>query len=79
MADTITVTFGEEQFSPHKYHTFRVGPFSMTTEVKFGETAETALIRVTKILKEHSDKMMKAQMHKYFQHLEMLTNAKPKA
>ena len=40
--DILTVTWGKELFSPRQFHTFEVGPFSMTVAVKPGQTRSDA-------------------------------------
>lgn len=44
--DLITVTWGEEKFSPVQYHSFAVGPFSITSKLLPGETYEMAYTRL---------------------------------
>jgi hypothetical protein len=44
--ETVTVTWGEEAFSPVQYQSFRVGPFSMTGKVRPGESATDASKRL---------------------------------
>lgn len=46
MADTITVTWGEENFMPYAYNGYRVGPLSITTEIRPNETYHQAYKRV---------------------------------
>ena len=45
MSDTVTATFGAQTMCPVPYHSMTLGPFSMTTEVRPGETPEAALER----------------------------------
>lgn len=49
--ETVTVTWGEEIFTPRQYHSFRVGPFSGTTVVREGETRVDAGRRLRRELK----------------------------
>jgi hypothetical protein len=51
--ETVTVTWGEELFSPVQYNSCRVGPFSFTTPVRVGETAGQALLRAHADLRDH--------------------------
>lgn len=51
---TVTVTVGEVAVSPVQYHTFRVGPFSLTLECRAGESEAEALERGQKILEKHA-------------------------
>jgi hypothetical protein len=46
MATQVSVTWGEQTISPVSYNTFKIGPFSMTTEVREEETDEQAMERV---------------------------------
>lgn len=45
-AQTVTVTAGEEIFTPRQYHTYKVGPFTATAYVLEGETVAQAVTRV---------------------------------
>lgn len=45
--ETVTVTWGEETFSPIQYNSFRVGPFSVTSRVLPGESRGDALRRIS--------------------------------
>lgn len=54
--ETVTATWGEERFSPVQYNTFGVGPFSFTTVVREGETAEQAMIRAYAVVKSTAEK-----------------------
>ena len=42
---TVTVTWGEEKFTPEPYSTFSVGPFSTTVETRPGESRQAAMRR----------------------------------
>jgi hypothetical protein len=46
MGDKIVVTIGEQNFMPHRYQGFRVGPFSVETQLLEGETYLDAYNRV---------------------------------
>lgn len=43
---SITVTLGREVFTPLAYSSFEVGPISLTADVREGETANQAYIRI---------------------------------
>lgn len=43
---TVTVTAGEEIFTPRQYHTYKVGPFTASAYVLEGETIAQATRRV---------------------------------
>ncbi len=42
---TVTATFGRELFQARQYTSFEIGPHSVTTAVRAGETGEQALER----------------------------------
>lgn len=50
VTDTVTVTWGEEVFTPVPYNTFKVGPFTATTDVRAEETISDASDRLYKEL-----------------------------
>ena len=50
--DTIGITLGAELYSPVKYNTFTVGPFSATVVVRPGETGADAAMRCYRVLLE---------------------------
>lgn len=41
----VTVTLGAEKFAPVQYHSFDVGPFSLTVTTRKGESIEEAAAR----------------------------------
>ena len=45
-AETVTVVWGEELFSPQRFHTFTAGPFTATGRVREGETTTMAMARL---------------------------------
>jgi hypothetical protein len=45
MATTVTVTWGEQLIAPIQFNNFKIGPFSMTTEIRPGESEEQAMAR----------------------------------
>lgn len=55
-ADTITVTWGAEDFHPVKYNGFIVGPFTYTTTVRDGETPEQAFKRANDVINALAEK-----------------------
>lgn len=50
--DSIGITLGAELYSPVKYNTFTVGPFSATVVVRPGETGADAAMRCYRVLLE---------------------------
>lgn len=50
--DTIGITLGAELYSPVKYNTFTVGPFSATVVVRPNETGADAAMRCYRVLLE---------------------------
>lgn len=57
---SVTVTWGEAVCSPLQYHSYRVGPFSVTVSVEDGETVEQALERAQRAVNAHAARMVKA-------------------
>lgn len=53
--DQITVTWGEEVFSPVQYNSFRIGGHSITVTIKPGETALAAWKRGWDMLERAAD------------------------
>lgn len=51
----VSVTIGRQVFSPIQFHTFEVGPFSMTRDLRDGETAEEALRTIYLELRAFAD------------------------
>jgi len=47
---SVTVTLGKELFCPVQYYSFEVGPYSLTTQIREGETVEEACARARKRL-----------------------------
>jgi hypothetical protein len=50
MNEPVTATWGERTFTPVAYNTFKVGPFSYTTQVRPGESPEAAISRAQAIV-----------------------------
>jgi hypothetical protein len=48
--DALTVTLGKELFSPVRYHSFEVGPITVTIKVRSGEASDDAFMRAHRIL-----------------------------
>lgn len=65
VGDTIHYEWGQEVFNIGNYQSYRVGPFSMTTTVKPGETDEQALDRMHSVLSKHADKIFVAKRNEY--------------
>lgn len=55
-ANTVTVTWGKELFSPKQFHTYEVGPFVATGPVLAGETLAQAHARIYAELSEFAEK-----------------------
>jgi hypothetical protein len=51
--DSVTVTSGQDTFTPLPYNTFHVGPFTCTTLVQPGETRAQAMQRAQQTVDEH--------------------------
>lgn len=50
--ESVSITLGEEMYSPVKYRHFSVGPFSGTVVVRPGETGADAAMRLYRVLLE---------------------------
>lgn len=46
----VEVTWGPEKFAPISFHVIDIGPFTMRTKVKKGETPEEAMMRAWRAL-----------------------------
>lgn len=57
----ITVTWGEETFSPIPFNSFRTGPFSLTTTVRDDESTEQAFDRAWAFLDAYARKQYVAK------------------
>jgi hypothetical protein len=69
-SDYVSVTWGEEKCSiKGEYSTFTVGPFSMTTKVKPGETPEEAMERAQSYLDAHARKVFTRKRDAFLQEL----------
>ena len=69
VGDTVTVTWGEEMFSPVQYNNFRVGPFMATTKIRVGETAFTASRRALFELSKLAEVEFETKATAYLQRL----------
>lgn len=77
VSDTITVTMGEQAFSPVPYNTFRVGPLTYTTSVNDHETPEEAVERATAVLIEQFQTQFEIQKEAFLERLEVLQDEIP--
>lgn len=66
---TVTVAWGEETFTPAPFNSFRVGPFSMTCEVKAGETITQAIDRAYTELEEYAQSIVQRKSKRFAQNL----------
>lgn len=48
----VTVTWGEEMYQPRQWHSYRVGPFTISAPILKGETVSQAVMRLTQELAE---------------------------
>jgi len=53
--DEVSVTIGRELYSPIRYQTFEVGPYTVVTKVRPGETAREAFARARAVAQEAWD------------------------
>ena len=52
--DTITLTFGGELYAPVQYNNWTLGPFTMGTTIRKGETEDDAIERLQTALNKHA-------------------------
>lgn len=62
----IRVYVGEERFSPIEYHSFSIGGFGFTTQIKPGETPEQAFERAFEFLQAMKKKHFAAVRADFF-------------
>lgn len=65
MMDHVTVTIGREVYQPIQFHTLEVGPVSMTTTIRQGETVQDAMDRATKHCEERMSKLFEAKLEDF--------------
>lgn len=65
VGEMVSVTLGEELYSPRQFFTFRVGPFRAETKIREGETRVQAYVRVRVELEEMA-RLERAQKMKVF-------------
>lgn len=53
----VTVSWGKELYSPVKYESYEVGPFSLEVEIREGEDVEAALDRAHDFLAAYAEKV----------------------
>lgn len=68
MAEQITLVWSEENFLVHPYQGFRVGPITVTTELRPNETYLQAYERIWPQLEIIADKMFLAKRNKFAEH-----------
>ncbi len=68
--DEIEVAYGQATFTPVKFCTFTVGPFSARTTIRDGETAEDARRRVLPFLKRTADEAFREQLATFLTRVE---------
>lgn len=71
--DSVTVTYGEEVFSPVQHNSFRLGPFSYTTALRANETPESAMGRAHEHLIAFAAIEYKRKAQEFVLKLEYLT------
>lgn len=64
--ETVTITWGEETYAPIPYNTFRVGPITITSNVRPGETYAQAVSRVHLELEEIAMQVFLAKRNGFF-------------
>lgn len=67
---SVTVTYGEEVFSPVQYQSFRVGPFSITRTVRSDETAESVYASIEEELQQMSNRQFELRLRSFKERIE---------
>jgi len=70
VGDEITVTVGAQTFSPVRYNSFTVGPFSMKTIVKENETLDEAFARAHGWLMNRAREVYVAEREVFYNKIE---------
>lgn len=70
--DEVTVGWGVEKYAPIRYQSFDLGPFSIKTKVRAGETGQDAFGRAQAMLKQFSTQAFEEQLRL---HLERVKRA----
>jgi hypothetical protein len=65
VGDKLTVVFGQQKFAPVQYHIIDIGPFTVETTVKPGETDEQAYARAYTFLEAQAKKAFKAALPEF--------------
>jgi hypothetical protein len=65
---SITVTLGEEYFSPYPYNGFRVGPITFTVDIDPGESPVAIVRQAVEHLKPAWDELFMFQRDKFHEH-----------
>lgn len=77
MAETVTVTWGEEVYSPISYNTLKVGPLSYTTTVKDNETPYEAGVRAMAVVQELFAEQFQIKIDEFNTRIKQLKEANP--
>lgn len=65
----VTVTAGREVYAPVAFHSFEVGPLSVTTDLQSGETFTDAYGRANTFLMDSFEKQFESKMEMFFKRL----------
>lgn len=65
----VTVTAGREVYAPVAFHSFEVGPLSVTTDLQSGETFEQAYGRANAFLEDAFTRQFESKMEAFFTRL----------
>lgn len=77
--ETITVTWGEELFTPVQFCSFRVGPYSAMTTLRVGESREQAGDRLMRELEKIASKERDIKIRVYREGLEKVIPGKARS
>jgi hypothetical protein len=62
---TVTVTVGEQKFSPIQFNVFTVGPFTATVVVREGEDVQEVMTKVRESLLDYAREEYKVSLERY--------------
>lgn len=75
VGDRLTMTFGEELFTPVPFNSFRVGPFTLETTLQPGETAQQAHARLVELHAGVVEAEFVRRLHDYLRRLNLVQKA----
>lgn len=73
--ETVSMTWGKELFSPTRFHTYEVGPFTEQTTVRPGETVAQARERLRASLEKFAEEERVRKRDSYFRAMREMEQA----